>query len=151
MELFNELFYNQVLWTAVLAWALAQVLKVVFVYILDRKVDFHRLIGAGGMPSSHSSFVTSLMMKVGFNSGFQSPLFAACFVFGLIVMYDASGVRRAAGKQASILNQIIEHWDEGPEILGERLKELLGHTPFEVFAGAILGIAVACIMHFFVF
>lgn len=151
MKVFDELFYNQVLWTAVLAWALAQVLKVVFVLIVDRRFDFHRLVGAGGMPSSHSSFVTSLMIMIGFHSGFGSPLFAVCFVFGLIVMYDASGVRRAAGKQASILNQIIEHWDEGPEIQGERLKELLGHTPFEVFAGAILGIVVACIMHFFVF
>ena len=151
MTIFNELFYNQVLWTAVLSWALAQVLKVVFVFILDRRVDFHRLVGAGGMPSSHSSFVTALALMVGFQAGFNSPLFAVCLVFGMIVMYDASGVRRAAGKQASILNQIIEHWDEGPEIQGERLKELLGHTPFEVFAGAILGIIVACVMYFFVF
>lgn len=151
MTVFNEMFYNQVLWTSVLAWALAQILKVIFVLIANRRLDFRRLVGSGGMPSSHSSFVTSLAAMVGFADGFDSAIFAVCFVFGLIVMYDASGVRRAAGEQASILNQIIEHWDEGAEIQGERLKELLGHTPVEVFVGAILGILVACIMHFFIF
>ena len=88
---------------------------------------------------------------VGFQYGFDSALFAICFVLALVVMYDASGVRRAAGKQATVLNQIIEHWDDAPEIQSERLKELLGHTPLEVVAGAILGIVIAIIMYTFVY
>lgn len=148
MLFFYELFHNQVLWAAILSWFIAQSLKVIFVLITEKRFDFHRFVGSGGMPSSHSSFVTSLAVIIGFDCGFDSAMFAVCVVLALIVMYDAAGVRRAAGKQASILNQIVEHWnDESPEIQGERLKELLGHTPFEVIAGAILGIAVAVALH----
>ena len=151
MTFFNELFYNQALWTAILSWFVAQLLKVIFVLVSEKRFDFSRFVGSGGMPSSHSSFVTSLAVMIGLKSGFDSEAFAICFVLALIVMYDASGVRRAAGKQASILNQIVEHWDEGVEIQGERLKELIGHTPFEVIAGAVLGIAVSIIMYMFVY
>ncbi len=151
MSFFNELYYNQVFWTAILSWFIAQLIKVVLVLITEKRFDFSRFIGSGGMPSSHSSFVTSLATMIGLYSGFDSPIFAICFVLALVVMYDASGVRRAAGKQAAILNQIVENWDEDIQIQGERLKELLGHTPFEVFAGAALGIAIAIVMHTFVY
>lgn len=151
MEFFNELYNNQTLWVSILSWFVAQFIKVISVLLTEKRFDFSRFIGSGGMPSSHSSFVTALSVMIGFEYGFDSPLFAVCIVFSFIVMYDASGVRRAAGKQASILNQIVEHWDEGVEIQGERLKELIGHTPFEVIAGAALGIIIAVVMKTFVF
>ncbi len=151
MNFFNELYNNQTLWVSILSWFVAQFIKVISVLLTEKRFDFSRFIGSGGMPSSHSSFVTALSVMIGFEYGFDSPLFAVCIVFSFIVMYDASGVRRAAGKQASILNQIVEHWDEGVEIQGERLKELIGHTPFEVIAGAALGIIIAVVMKTFVF
>ena len=151
MEFFNELYNNQTLWVSILSWFVAQFIKVISVLLTEKRFDFSRFIGSGGMPSSHSSFVTALSVMIGFEYGFDSPLFADCIVITFIVMYDASGVRRAAGKQASILNQIVEHWDEGVEIQGERLKELIGHTPFEVIAGAALGIIIAVVMKTFVF
>jgi len=111
-------------------------------------LDFSRMVGAGGMPSSHSAFVTALTTAVGQKSGWNSPELAISLVFALIIMYDAAGVRRAAGKQARILNQIMEDLQQGEKLYseGEKLKELLGHTPVEVFAGAILGIGVALIL-----
>ncbi len=151
MDFFTQIYFNQTLWTTILSWFIAQLLKVILVLMTEKKFDFHRFIGSGGMPSSHSSFVTSLATMVGFQYGFDSAFFAICFVLALVVMYDASGVRRAAGKQATVLNQIIENWDDAPEIQTERLKELLGHTPLEVFAGAILGIVIAIVMYVFVY
>ena len=151
MHFFEQIVLNHSLWTAVLGFLVAQLLKVVFVLLTQRRVDFGRLIGAGGMPSSHASFVTSLGTFVGLEQGFDSALFAVCAVMACIVMYDASGVRRAAGKQAALLNQIIEHWNEEPKLQGERLKELIGHTPFEVIAGAALGIVLAIVMFYLVF
>lgn len=147
MDFFNQIYLNSTLWAAVLAWFVAQLLKVIHVLLTEKKFDFRRFVGSGGMPSSHSSFVTSLATMVGLEHGFDSSLFAICFVLSLVVMYDASGVRRAAGKQAMVLNQIIEHWNEEVEIRNERLKELLGHTPLEVFAGAILGIVIAILIY----
>lgn len=151
MEFFFQLGQNQILWTALLGWFVAQALKVVFVFISQNRLDFRRLVGSGGMPSSHSSFVTSASVMVGLTQGFDSMLFAMCFVLSCVVTYDAAGVRRASGQQAKILNQIVEHWDDKPDIQGKRLKELLGHTPFEVIAGIFLGIAIALIMYFFVY
>jgi len=105
-------------------------------------------MGPGGMPSSHSALVTALTTAVGFSEGFASAAFAICCALSLIVMYDASGIRRAAGKQAEMINAIVEAWNEKDPLVKEiKLKELLGHTPLEVAAGAILGIVVA----FFIF
>ncbi|MBP3362031.1 MAG: divergent PAP2 family protein [Clostridia bacterium] len=146
MRYLYEFGQNQILWTAVLSWFIAQVLKVVLVYIEKRKIDIRRMIGSGGMPSSHSSFSVALAASVGFVDGFSSPGFAICFCFALVVMYDAAGVRRSAGQQAKILNKIIEEWEEGNfENTERKLKELLGHTPIEVVAGAVLGIIVSII------
>ena len=142
------IFYNRALICAVIGWFAAQLLKVIFVLKLDKKIDIRRFVGTGGMPSSHSSFVMSLTAYTGLSEGFNSTLFAVCFVIAFVVMYDAAGIRRAAGKQAEILNQIIENWDESPQIKGKRLKELLGHTPFEVIAGAAVGIIVAVLFYF---
>lgn len=135
--------------TAIICWFVAQVLKVITVLIVDRKIDFSRFIGSGGMPSSHSAFVTGLAVSVVFASGFESEVFSIAAVLALVVMYDAAGVRRAAGEQAKILNQMITEWGKqnfkNTEV---RLKELLGHTPMQVFAGAVLGIAIAMLRHF---
>lgn len=150
----NEIFdilKNDVLITSLIGWFAAQFLKVVFVLVFDKKFDIRRFVGSGGMPSSHSSFVVSLAVYTGLKDGFSSTAFAVCFVLAFVIMYDAAGVRRAAGIQAKILNQIIENWQEPAEIKGKRLKELLGHTPFEVLAGAAVGIAVAIICYFAVF
>ncbi|HIU47825.1 MAG TPA: divergent PAP2 family protein [Candidatus Avimonoglobus intestinipullorum] len=148
MNSFLSFCRDSVLVTAVIAWFLAQVLKVIFVLIKDKKIDFSRFIGAGGMPSSHSSFVVSLAMGVGLVSGFSSTAFAISVVLALVVMYDAAGVRRAAGQQARILNKIVEEWGkEDFKNTEKKLKELLGHTPVEVFAGAVLGILIALLRH----
>lgn len=133
---------NSVLIAAVLAWAIAQLLKIISWALVSRELNFRRLVEPGGMPSSHSAFVTSLATGIGLYEGFDSTLFALATVFALIVMYDASGVRRAAGKQARVLNAIIEDLNRR-ELHPERLRELLGHTPIEVLVGALLGIVIA--------
>ncbi|MDI9484402.1 MAG: divergent PAP2 family protein [Syntrophomonadaceae bacterium] len=133
---------NEVLMAAILAWALAQVFKIISWALVSKELNFKRLVEPGGMPSSHSAFVTSLCTGVGLREGFDSTLFALAAVFAVIVMYDASGVRRAAGKQARVLNRMIEDLNRR-ELHPERLRELLGHTPFEVVVGAVLGIVIA--------
>jgi hypothetical protein len=121
-------------------------MKVVLTLIIDKRFNLYRMIGSGGMPSSHSSLVMGISTAVGIKVGWESPLYAVALATSLIVMYDASGVRRAVGKQAIILNQIIEDAYQHKPVGQERLKELIGHTPFEVFAGAILGIVIANMM-----
>ena len=144
MDFFAQLFNNQILWTSIFACFLAQFIKIFTGK--EKLVDFSRIFMSGGMPSSHSSFVTSLSTLIGINQGFDSVEFAMCAVFALIVMYDASGVRRAVGKQAAILNKIVEDLNNKKHIEHETLKELVGHTPKEVIFGAILGIIVGVIM-----
>lgn len=145
---FKELWGNSILWTAVIGWAAAQTLKVILTLIVYKKLDFTRITGSGGMPSSHSAFVVSLAMSIGFTQGFNSPMFAICAVVSFVTMYDAAGIRRSAGQQAAILNKLVETWGKEDKSLTEKkLKELLGHTPVEVFAGAILGIIIAIIIY----
>lgn len=139
---------DSVLVTCFISWFIAQFIKVVTVLLRTKRIDFRRFIGSGGMPSSHSSFVTSLAASVAIQDGFSSTSFAISVVLALVVMYDAAGVRRAAGQQAKVLNKIVEEWEHADFAkTDKRLKELLGHTPFEVFAGAILGIIIAIIRH----
>lgn len=142
----SGIFSNRVLITSAAAWLAAQLLKVVFIFLTRRELDFRRLVGSGGMPSSHSSFVTALSISVGRVLGFNSPEFAICAVFAFIVMYDAAGVRRAAGKQARILNIIIKEMQDTGKLEEERLKELIGHTPVEVIAGAVVGIIISLLL-----
>lgn len=145
----SDFFRSSILVTTVLAWFTAQLLKVIFVFIKNKKLDFRRLIGSGGMPSSHAAFVVSLAVAVGLTEGFTSSLFAVSVVVALVVMYDAAGVRRAAGQQAKILNKLVEDWEKNNfENTEKKLKELLGHTPVEVFAGAVLGALIAFLRHF---
>ena len=140
------ILHNQVFLVAFMSWFLAQLGKVVLTLLLDKKLNLYRMVGSGGMPSSHSSFVTGLTTAVGLSSGFDTPIFAVSLVLALVVMYDASGVRRAVGMQAILLNRIIEDLYENRPIDHQRLKELVGHTPIEVFFGAALGILIANVM-----
>lgn len=143
-----QVLQNSVLQTAILSWFVAQIMKVIIVLIIDRRLDFTRLTGSGGMPSSHSSFTVSLAFAAGFLEGFDSVIFGISLAFAIVVMYDASGIRRSAGQQAVILNRIVEKFGkEDVSATGKKLKELLGHTPLEVFAGAILGAIIAIIRY----
>lgn len=137
------LLANHILWASLTAWLIAQVLKLFTSYYRTNKVDFQRLVGAGGMPSSHAALVVSLAMATGWNRGFDSVDFAIALVMAGVVMYDASGVRQAAGKQAKVLNKLLQDLQQHHSIQEIRLKELLGHTPLEVIAGALLGTLIA--------
>lgn len=146
----EQLFSNKIIGISILSWAIAQIIKIIIDIIDTRKIDWNLIMSSGGMPSSHSSFVTSLATTVGFSYGFQSVFFAICFVLCMVVMYDAAGVRRAAGKQAAVLNRILENASQHGFKVDEKLKELLGHTPIEVGAGALLGIFVAIVFNFWI-
>ncbi len=161
MRTLQSMVYNSILNTAVLSWVAAQLLKFVFTLILTGKADKERLLGAGGMPSSHSAMVCSLAIAVARSEGIRSAAFAIAFVFACVVMYDAMGVRRQAGEQAKIINKMLVRNNEdasgdaekelnetdADSILPEdkELKEVIGHTPMEVLGGALLGILVAMI------
>ena len=134
----EAIFHNVAIWIPFTTWLTVQILKFIFDLITQKKLNLKRLYGSGGMPSSHSATVMSVTTMAGLIEGFDSLAFAACFAFSLIVMYDAAGVRRAAGKQARVLNQIIANYKEIN--IQEKLVELLGHTPIEVFVGAIFGV-----------
>ena len=148
MNDFVYFWLHSTLATTIIAWFAAQFLKVVIVLIKHKKFDVSRFIGSGGMPSSHTSTVTALATAIAFCDGTRSSTFAISVILALIVMYDAAGVRRAAGQQAKIINKIIEDWGKASfSDTEKKLKELLGHTPKEVFAGAVLGIAIGIIRH----
>lgn len=141
MTFYEFIFKYQYLTIPFAAWAFAQGLKFFIDYVINKDIDWRRLLGSGGMPSSHSAFVISLASVAGIDMGMDSPLFGITIAFALVVMYDAAGVRRAAGKQARVLNRLFHH-SEGKLHLDEELKELIGHTPVEVIAGALLGLAI---------
>ena len=142
----HEFLDNRIFFIVLLAWITSCVLKGLIEFIRTKKIDLSRFFGPGGMPSSHSTIVTSLATCVGIYEGFDSTIFVVCCALALIVMYDASGIRRAAGEHAKIINIIIEAWEEKNPILSdEKLKEILGHTPLQVAAGAVLGVVFAII------
>ncbi len=147
MEIFEKIFENHVLLVSLVACFTAQGLKIVVELIKQKKINARTFVSAGGMPSAHSALVAGLATAVGQTMGWSSPDFAIACLFAVIVMYDAAGVRQAAGKQARILNQLLDElFEEGKEFNEDRLKELLGHTPVQVFAGLLLGIAIAFMM-----
>ncbi len=143
MEAFTQFKY---LYMPFVVWFLIQLFKVIYDLVVTKKFNFKRIMGAGGMPSSHSAVVTVLATLIGKQEGIQSPLFALAVVFAFIVMYDAAGVRRAAGKQASLLNKIISTPGLTTLQVQEKLVEVLGHTPIQVIVGAIIGIVVGLIV-----
>ena len=145
MRYILEILSNRVLWIGIGAWFAAQFTKIVLTAVIEKRWDFSRLFfGLGGMPSSHSAVVCSLATAVGIAKGFYSVEFAMCVMLAFIVMTDAAGVRRSAGKQAAVLNKIVQDLVEAGEWpTTERLKEMLGHTPFQVIIGGLLGILIA--------
>lgn len=143
---------SPVLLIGIAAWATAQVLKLVIAAAVYRKFDITYLTTSGGMPSSHSALVCATAISCGLSAGFDSPVFAVAAVLAFIVMYDAAHVRRETGEQAKILNYIMSTWEEKrPEQFEAELKELIGHTPFQVAVGAVLGMAVGLLGGFVVY
>ena len=142
----NSLFDNRILLSSLLAWAVAQVSKTILDLVRQRKLILSRLVSSGGMPSSHTALVTGLATATGRVVGLSSASFAIAVVMASIVMYDAAGVRRAVSIQARILNQMIDEAFQGSPMAEKRLRELIGHTPIQVFVGALLGIGVALLM-----
>ena len=145
MQDFEAIFQNKILLVSLIACFSAQGLKLIIELIRHRKINFRYLVSTGGMPSAHSALVGALATGVGLTKGWESPEFAIACLFAVIVMYDAAGVRQAAGKQARILNQLLDEFLQDSHQLNteERLKELLGHTPFEVLIGLTWGISVS--------
>lgn len=141
----------EVLMTGLLAAFIAQIIKFLLHLIVKREVNFKLFTTTGGMPSSHSAGVVGISTSVGIITGFNSISFAIAMGYALIVMYDAAGLRRASGKMAACLNKIMDDfYKHEVQSVGGKLKELLGHTPVEVFAGAALGVAYAFYMHFYI-
>ena len=142
MDFFTQYKY---LIVPIAVWFCIQLFKVIWDLVATHKFNFKRILGAGGMPSSHSAVVTSLATMVGKDNGIDSAIFAVSLIFACIVMYDAAGVRRAAGKQAKILNKIVETPGLTNLQVQERLVEVLGHTPTQVIVGALIGVVVGLI------
>ena len=140
---FAEILRNKIIWASFFAWGLAQLIKIFSGVIKEKRFDFKWLMMTGGMPSAHSAGVSALATAVGVYSGFSSVFFAITAIFALIIMFDAQGVRRMTGRQAEVLNKLMEDIYVKHELKHERLLELIGHTPVEVFMGAILGIVIA--------
>ena len=167
MDLLRTITANPIINAAVAAWFTAQLLKLLFTLVFTRKLKLERLVGSGGMPSSHSAFVCAAVVVMGRLVGVASPLFGIAFCFAAVVIYDAMGVRRAAGEQAKVLNRMIFefpffklklHNQSGQQakpqtgeervipLIPKQLKELLGHTPFEVLGGCLLGLFIGMFM-----
>ncbi|MBP3949883.1 divergent PAP2 family protein [Bacillus suaedae] len=153
-----ELLHNFPLWASLFAIGFAQFVKVPLAFIATRKFEWALLTSTGGMPSSHSAAVTALSTAIALEFGLDSPVFAITTVLGIIVMFDATGVRRHAGYHATVLNQLVgdfnklvsevKTWPKKEEDEKRKeLKELLGHQPIEVFFGALLGILLTLVLH----
>lgn len=146
MEVLGEVIKNKYIVVPMLLWFGIQVFKVIYDLITTKKFNFKRIMGAGGMPSSHSAVVVGLATLIGKYEGVNTPIFAVALIFSFIVMYDAAGVRRAAGKQAKLLNQIVETPGLSGIQVSEKLVEVLGHTPIQVIVGAIIGVIAGLIV-----
>jgi acid phosphatase family membrane protein YuiD len=145
--IFSSILKNRILITTLLAWIIAQLIKVTIGVMREKRFDFRWLLGAGGMPSSHAAGASALATSIGLSVGWDSVYFALAAAFAIVVMFDAQGVRRATGRQARILNKILEDIYWQGKIKEERLRELVGHTPIEVFVGMLLGIFIGFLRH----
>ena len=143
MSALAQLLQNRVLGATLAAWVIAQTLKVLLAVRRKHQFDVRWFLGTGGMPSAHSAGVSALFMAVGLQLGFHTPAFAVSLMFALVTMFDAQGVRRATGRQAVALNKLIDELYARGQVSQERIKELLGHTPIEVFVGSALGCLIA--------
>jgi len=142
-----SLLDNTAFWSGLTAWALAQAVKMLLHFRQKREVDFTLLVSTGGMPSAHSAMVSGLATSVGLSAGWHTPIFAVTLAFAIVVMFDAQSVRRAAGQQARLLNQIVQELFRTHHLSQTRLAELLGHTRLEVGMGLLLGVFTALAMH----
>jgi uncharacterized protein len=143
-----EIFANRILIAGLIGWSVAQIVKVPLDYLANRRWDWALLLRAGGMPSSHSALVAGVAHSTGLFMGFDSPIFALAFVIAMIVIYDATGIRRQAGKHAEIINAMIRDLTHGHPLREEQLREVLGHTPLEAIGGTILGLITAQLVWF---
>jgi len=150
MNSIADIQYNTCFWAAFFSWCLAQFIKLVINFVKTRDIDFRYFASTGGMPSAHSATVCGLATSIGITEGFISPVFALSTVFAVITMFDASTVRRAAGQQATVLNSIVRELFHDHKLNNERLKELLGHTRFEVSMGMITGVIFSTLYCFYV-
>ena len=146
MNDFQGFIQNKYIYVPFLLWFFIQLFKVIYDLVTTKKFNFKRILGAGGMPSSHSAIVTSLATLIGKYQGVDTPIFAVSLILAAVVMYDACGIRRAAGKQAALLNKIIETPGLTGLQVSEKLVEVLGHTPFQVLVGALIGVIAGLIM-----
>lgn len=151
MRVIIELLSNYPLVSSLLGMVVGQAAKIVYYYVIDKKLDFMHFFESGGMPSAHSAMVSALVFAVGISCGWNSAHLAISFAFACIVVYDAVGVRRATGYQSAILNRIIEDIYRSGRISSEKLHEFMGHTPLEVFVGLLLGFIVAISLYFGVY
>ena len=140
MNGFTQFVENKYIYVPVLLWFAIQLFKLLYDLVKTRKFNFKRILGAGGMPSSHSAVVTSLATLIGKYEGVNTAIFAVSFVMAFVVMYDACGVRRAAGKQAALLNKLVETPGLTGIQVSEKLVDVLGHTPIQVIVGALIGL-----------
>lgn len=140
----HNIFANTWFWSALAAWCVAQLTKMLCGFLRTRKIDFHYMVSTGGMPSAHSALVSGLATAIGLTEGFGTPVFVLAMGFALVTMFDAATVRRSAGQQAMILNAMIDELFTEHRLSETKLKELLGHTRLEVFMGMIVGILTAC-------
>ncbi len=145
MNYFNDFITNKFVYIPFLTWFFIQAFKVIWDLVETKKFNFKRILGAGGMPSSHSAVVMALAIMIGKQEGFGTPIFAMSLIFAFVVMYDAAGIRRAAGKQATLLNKLLDTPGLSGVEVSERLVEVLGHTPVQVLVGAIIGMVVGFI------
>ena len=143
----SEIWHNRIFIITLSVWILAQSTKVIIGFFKEKKFNFRWFIGTGGMPSSHAAGVTALAISVGMEYGFNEALFAVCAIFALITMFDAQGVRRSAGQQATILNKMMDDIYWKGQIEERRLLELVGHTPIQVLAGFLFGIFWTIILY----
>lgn len=146
MNSFMAFIQNKYIYIPFLLWFGIQLFKVIYDLVTTKKFNFKRIMGAGGMPSSHSAVVAGLATLIGKYEGVESPIFALAFIMAFVVMYDACGVRRAAGKQAALLNKLIETPGLSGVQVSEKLVEVLGHTPTQVFVGALIGVIAGLIL-----
>jgi len=138
---------NYMFWTSLAAWFIAQGIKVALGVFREKRFNFKWFADSGGMPSSHTAAVTSLATSIGVTDGFNSGLFTIALIFALIVMFDAQGVRFASGRQAEILNKMLDdiYWKK--KLDEEKVKQLFGHTPIQVWAGAVIGVLVSLLLY----
>ncbi len=146
----SGIFENHSLMTAIVAWLLAQILKPPLEYLRKGRWNWGYLFSAGGMPSSHSSLMVGATMGIGLHVGFDTPVFALAIAITMIVIYDAAGVRREAGRHAEKINILINELLNGHPISDQALREVLGHTPMEVVGGVILGLVVGLLYRMYV-